>query len=262
VPNDRRILTVLLVTAALAGPLHAQVTTTADFTRWSGDVDPLLFPGFFEVYVNDQLVPPGGQILGDYVQGEILLPGAESGVEFKNRQPGLPFNTPNLVAYTPHTSPAPLAPGEAFKLGTLSITNGIWFAQARVDVTFTTSSPLAAFNSLSFSDSLVYISTPNSNLLPDGDPDHAANADVVSFQHHPGLGTIHVYELSAGLGNVGSVELWGRIGSLEPAFLANPSGALFLLPVPEPATVWMWLGGGLIGWRLARRLRPGREKTA
>jgi hypothetical protein len=61
-------------------------------------------------------------------------------------------------------------------------------------------------------------------------------------------------------GATGSVELWGRIGSLVPTYFANPSAGVNILSsvpvtaVPEPATVALMLAGlGVVGAAAKRR---------
>ena len=62
-------------------------------------------------------------------------------------------------------------------------------------------------------------------------------------------------------GTTGTIELWGKIGSLDPLFFANPTGGALLVPtaVPEPEVLALMLAGLLgVGARLRReRLRRG-----
>jgi hypothetical protein len=72
------------------------------------------------------------------------------------------------------------------------------------------------------------------------------NADTVRFAGRPELGEIRVYEAfdsPNGL-NTGAIELWGKVGSLTPLFLANTQGGMFAQAIPEPGT-WALLLGGL-----------------
>jgi hypothetical protein len=58
----------------------------------------------------------------------------------------------------------------------------------------------------------------------------AGTPDVLYFANTPGLGAFSVAE-----GVTGSVEIWGRIGSLVPVELRNPSAGVTLIPAPEPS---------------------------
>jgi hypothetical protein len=76
----------------------------------------------------------------------------------------------------------------------------------------------------------------------------------VFFEGHPELGQIRVYEAASGLGNTGTVELYGRAGSLIPTAFANPTGSVFIQAVPEPQTYLMMVGGlTRVGWMARRR---------
>ena len=189
----------------------AQVSTNAAFTRYFGDVTPT--NSNFETAINGVLVTPDPlNVVNGVEQGQLLLPAGTTSVEFKNRQvfSGSPFNLPSLIAWTPFAAPIPAAADGVFEFGRLTITNGVFFFQASFDVTFTTVSSDARFNGRSFSDTISYVVTPNFGVS------NFADADYIEMQGHPEIGRVRVYEAASGLGNTGSVELWGRVGSLDP----------------------------------------------
>jgi hypothetical protein len=79
---------------------------------------------------------------------------------------------------------------------------------------------------------------------------------------HPELGTMSVYEAedSPTHTNFGSIDLYGKIGSLIPTEFLNPVGGVFVgpavvvTPTPEPATLAL-LASGLIGLAGLKRKR-------
>lgn len=242
-----RALLLCLGLALASTSAMAQVTTNASFTRYFGDVTPTT--SNFETAINGVLVTPDPlNVVNGIEQGQLLLPTNTSSVEFKNRQvfSGSTFNTPSLIAWTPFTSATPASPDGTFKFGTLTITNGIFFNQASFDVTFTTVSGDASFNGRTFSDTISYVVTPNLGVSAFDD------ADYIQVMGHPELGNPHVLE-----GMSGTVELWGRVGSLDPLFFANPTGGVELAvtaPVPEPSE-WLLMLAGLAGMATVTRSR-------
>jgi hypothetical protein len=167
--------------------------------------------------------------------------------------------TPNVMAFTPAAPQDVTGVGERFLLGTLTFTNGIWagFGPASLPnvlhIRLTTSSSDAALDDKVLD---TYIRLGNTVNAAGGSPE--ANADFVYFPDYAGLGSLRVYEAGAPLGNVGSAQLFGAIGSLTPTDFSNPSGGAFLnpsivavlAPVPEPGTFSL-VGIGLLG--LGRR---------
>jgi hypothetical protein len=89
----------------------------------------------------------------------------------------------------------------------------------------------------------------------------ASRPDRLYFQNSSWLGPVNVGE-----GVNGSFEIWGRIGSLEPVELRNPSAGITLgdgSAVPEPSTLLL-AGLGLLTVLICRRPakrsgRPGFE---
>jgi len=62
-------------------------------------------------------------------------------------------------------------------------------------------------------------------------------------------------------GSSGTVELWGKVGSLDPLFFANPTGGVQLFqttPIPEPEVLALMLVGLLGVGAAARRERRRR----
>ncbi len=239
----------LLTLLVFHGNAFASLVTTGEFSRWFGDVGD---PAVWEVYVNDVLVPNNLPDLNGFPQGELALAAGTTSVEFKNRQVGfVDFNTPSLIAFTGTTQPNPVSTNDQFLLGTLSLTNGIFFFQAGADITVSTASDDIAFDGKFFNDTLQYIVTPNNGIS------HADDADYAFFVGRPDLGQVRVYEAASGLGNTGSIELWGRVGSLIPTAFRNATGGVFVNPltaVPEPGIVSL-LAVGFLSVAAGRRRR-------
>jgi len=65
-------------------------------------------------------------------------------------------------------------------------------------------------------------------------------------------------------GSSGTVELWGRVGSLDPLFFANPTGGVQLfaptVPVPEPEVLALMIFG-LLGVGAATRRERRRRRA-
>lgn len=142
-------------------------------------------------------------------------------------------------------------------LATVSFTNGTWFAnspptdpglgeiygESRFDFSllaypdpFIGSSLFPTYHV--WNDTLVLTSTRGPANPP----------DLLTFAFSPFLGSVAVDE-----NTTGSFEIWGRIGSLYPVELRNPSpGVQFVSAVPLPAA-WAGMVGALV--LLGRRRR-------
>lgn len=239
----------LLALLVFDGNAFASLVTTGEFSRWFGDVGD---PAVWEVFVNDVQVPNNLPDFNGFPQGELSLPTATQSVEFKSRQVGLPdFATPTLIAFSGTSQANPSSTNDDFLLGSLTLTNGIFFFQAGVDITVSTASDDLAFDGKMFNDILQYIVTPNNGIS------HEDDADYAFFVGRPDLGQVRVYEAASGLGNTGSIELWGRVGSLIPTAFRNATGGVFLNPftaVPEPGVVSL-LAAGFLSLVAGRRRR-------
>ncbi len=148
------------------------------------------------------------------------------------------------------------------KLATISFTNGDWFG---VQPTYDPGlGPLYAESSFAFSQ----IARPDPFIGTSHYPGYQllnetlvltstfgpATPDLLSFAGSPFLGSVAVDE-----GATGTFEIWGRIGSLEPVELRNPSASVSLLAaVPEPESYAMLLAGlCLLGF-----MRRQKNRTA
>ncbi len=266
---------------ALAGGADAAVAitgavgTTGGFTSWQGD----LFERYFtrpdgEVVFAAEPVEytrvNGVDVLPnlpdrDYVEAFGVRTLAQGSVEFGESMPGavlFGYRNPARPPYTINQLRFDGAPvtevalGSTFLIGTITVTNGIWFASAEADLTVRTVSDAPAFDGHAFTDTLRYTVTINEEDGFGGTPEN--RADYVEFVNRPELGRIRVLEaIDAATGpNTGTVELWGRIGSLEPLYLANAQGGVFVEVVPEPGT-WAMLIAGLVGVGAVTRRRLG-----
>jgi PEP-CTERM motif len=184
----------------------------------------------------------------------------------------------NRIAFTP-TVGADVNVGDTFKLGTFSFQNGAWlgdFPDGTFEYRIRTASSNPALDGHSFVGYIDFHVT--SGLSADGQiasTDPVANADYFYFRpdpFNPGsvpVGFVGVYEAESilqppGGSNTGTIDLYGRIGSLIPEYFANPQGVTLQAslpvvpnaPVPEPST-WALL---LLG--LAASAAEGKRRQA
>ena len=181
-------------------------------------------------------------------------------VEFWNEANGNPEGSRNILALTGNvTSGVSIDPtthkSDLFKLATLSFTNGSWFS-----VSGSASPPYDPGLGPLYPESYFAFSLtarPDPFIGQSGFPGYHVVNDKLVLQSTFGAGTPdHLYisgnpqlgAIAVDEGVTGSVELWGRIGSLELAEFRNPTAGVALIPpssVPAPPTLWL-LGTGLL----------------
>jgi hypothetical protein len=247
------VLGMFLAIASSSGLAQATVRTDGVFTSYSGDVAPVGSPTV-DTHVNGVPVPPTQPpvIVNDVLQGELALPPGTTSVEFKVADGFGGFLLPSVLSWTPAVSAVPSTPDGSFLFGTFGITNGVFFFEATFDMTFTTVSSDPDFDGKTFSDTVHYVVTPNTGAT-DFD-----NADYIYLENHPDLipPQVRINE-----GSSGTVELWGKVGSLDPLFFANPTGGVQLFqttPIPEPEVFALMLAGLLGVGAASRRQRRRR----
>lgn len=269
-----------LAAAALAGTLAALpaqaalVTVSGGFTSFSGPVGEgnVPFVGADTLtFVNGNTVAPQtaiGTIPGQPPEFTQFPEVGNATVNFASPVQAVDFwtstgatvSTHNLVQFTPAAPQEVAAPGIDFLLGTLTLTNGtFWGGRGNhsFGITVEASGGLGVHT---FSDTLIYVITSNV-------ADPALAADAFYFLNHPELGSMRVGEARDGP-NTGTVDLYGKIGSLTPTLLDNPTGGVFLSPdippppptpipaVPEPATALLF-AAGMGALAATRRRRAG-----
>lgn len=204
----------------------------------------------------------------DFTNGGLAPPASQ--IDFWVDYGGYP-DTYNRVAFTPAASQA-VQSGEEFRIGTFTFANGGWFGvlpysggiysypESEFHFTVTTSSADATLNGHTFEGTVrLYISGHTVTATP------ADDADYFYFLERPDLGYVGAYEtynLPLGGSNVGSIDLYGKIGSLVPTRFANAQGVVLgeQLPgnsVPEPQTWALLMAGlGIVGAMRKRRDKP------
>lgn len=243
---------------SLAGSATAEVVTVeGSFGSFSG---PVAYPpespnwtGFGPSLVNDIQINPNAPSSrpGVGIGSLTLAPGTTS-VEFYNVG-----ENHNLLMFTP--APAQnAAQGQEILIGTFTLRNGSWFGglgegDGLFSFTAITSSADPTLSGHTFSDSIRYrITQSAAGNTPE------QNADYFWFDGRPDLGSMSVYEqFDSPIGsNIGSINLYGRIGSLIPTRLGDAQGGVFVgAVVPEPSTYALVVGVGLVVFALRRRAR-------
>ena len=249
----RRSLAVCAGLAILSSAATAQVETEGVFTKIHRRRAPRRNP-FSVAHINGVPVVPTFPpvIINGVLQGELALPAGTTSVEFKVADGFGGFNLPSVLTWTPAVSALPSTPDGSFLFGTFGITNGIFFFEATFEMTFTTAS----------SDRRLRRQDLQRHPPLHRHAEHGAtdfdNADYIYLENHPGLNppSVRINE-----GSSGTVELWGKVGSLDPLFFANPTGGVQLFqttPIPEPEVLALMLVGLLGVGAAARRERRRR----
>jgi len=240
--------TVVVCLVLSAASAQEFVSVSGGFTSFSGEI-----LAHNTASINGASYCPDGDTSAD-CSGEpsgsgqltLGLPNFPTG-PFTTPQPSLDFlvvgATPNLVQFTPAPAQSVSGKGVPFLLGTFTIANGVWSgdahfgfslttnnAQAPVDCQNSTGSPL---DCQTFTGFLYMALTPNSTS---NTPEQ--NADTYTLLNTTGnplnLPIMLVYELADSTtgSNMGTVDLYGQIGTLDLNGLSNPQGGLFLGPPP------------------------------
>ena len=244
------IVAIFLHAGAASGAL---VSVTGGFLSYSGpagfdDVSPLGITGAL-TFVNGEVIQPTKPLAGFEAYPGIgttvvSFPSPQPTVEFwivrdDPANPGTQIEDPrNLISFASASPQSVDGPGEDFLLGTFSLQNGTFWAFEKLTLGFklTTVSDDPSLSGHVFEDTLEWVTTPNGGppLTPQD------RADFFYFIGHPELGTMRVLEAFDG-SNTGTIDLYGRIGSLIPDRFANATGGAFIGPavpaaVPLPAT--------------------------
>lgn len=263
-----------------------EVTVTGDFNSYAG-------PAWHKDYVGSwgtsevrtrieaggavqDLVPTGplpGDSYGLYTdsgigaaQAVLAAPALEFWIDFGAK------DDVNAISFTPGPA-ANVNVGDEFLIGTFAFTNGGWFGSIPVaGGTYTYPESAFGFQILTHSttpalDAHTFSGTLKLHITGESDGTPAGDADYFYIAERPDLGYVGVYEswnTPPGGANSGTIELWGRIGSLVPTRFANAQGLVLAselpaAPIPEPQTRALLLAGlGLTAWA-ARRRRSDRR---
>lgn len=301
--HPARVLTRLAASAALlaASAVSAQTTSTVTtggfFYGYSGPVGAPIYRDFsggapyrdpapykshfaggiapFDVVVTPQR-PYAGYEGAAYVgtgTASVVLPDVAETLRFWNEVAPTQNETPNALSITGAVTQGVFIDPATQKsnflhLATFTFTNGSWFsveppydpglgplyAPSRFDFSLIVRpDPYighpSGFNGYDvWNDTLVLTSTFGANT-----------PDVWNFVNAPFLGGVAVNE-----GVTGSVQVWGKLGSVEVLELRNPTAGIAILAsaVPEPETWALVLAGsGLVAIRLRRAERSRRSRT-
>ena len=285
-PRPRRALAFALTLAVplLAGPAHAGlVDIVGGFRGYEG---PLQTPngrpnGLQSTFSTPDLTFPAsptdpipgcvgcarvgiGLGVAGFYGGPIPMP---QRVEFYQDRPVDPPPR-NVIAFAPATGTS-VQVGDTFKLGTFTLTNGGWlggFPDGQFEIQLHTVSATPALDG-HYMDVHVgfHVTTGLSADERVASAEPADNADYFYIAEHPEFGYVGVYESEPQLqppggSNTGTIDFYGRMGSLIPTGFANPQGVLLLpsIPVvassvPEPAGWASLLAGLAVVGGLARR---------
>jgi len=222
----------LLAASVPLQPQASPVSVIGEFTQFSSAITPPnSVPAF--TTVNGVSVTP----LADGTPFQVPLGYADQVTFLQDSAAGL---IPNVVQFIPGPA-VNVSLGQEFLLGTFRAENGVWFGEADLSFSLRTVSADPAFDGFVFADTLHL----HLNPFVLGRPD--LGADFFYFLGHPQLGSIRAYELfdSPTGSNAGTIDFFGKIGSLTPTRFANAQGGVFfspsvtpdpMLPVPEPGS--------------------------
>jgi hypothetical protein len=211
------------------------------------------------------------------IGGNLAISGQATTLVYGN----VPSAVASVISFTPDSFSS-ISTGEAFRLGTISFTNGQWLGgsttaalNAPVTLSFhlsTTSGDQPAFNQ-GFDDSFTIVTNQAGDVC-DTLAGQQDEADFIYLSSHPQFGSLRVFDQAckpAAATNVGTVELWAKFGSLDLLDFRSPGQSGFLTDsvavgpiggsggVPEPAA-WslMILGFGATGAAIRKRRRTAR----
>ena len=212
-----------------------QVTVTGEFSSFRPET------GFIDSVLT--AYDPAGPTTLSVASGQATaLPSGTSKIDFLAFPS--PFVLTNTFEFNPG-DPVDVNRGDVFRLGSFTFTNGTWFDSIDLAFTLTTHSSNAALDNQVFAGTMVLVVNPNDQADP------YISADYFYIAERPDLGSVRVFERaiqpSGDPGYTGTVDFYGRIGSLIPTGFAHPSPAAFLShsitadpqfnPVPEPASL-------------------------
>ena len=268
------LVAALVVSAGLCVPLNAiasPITITGEFTSFTSWI---FDPSVRLTQVNGQTLTSSGTVVGSnglipfYSSNTVSLAPNTTTVNFEY-DPSLGF-LQNSVSFTPSAG-NDVGVGEVFKLGTFSFTNGQYYPEAYIGFTITTNSDDVLLDDKTFSGTLRLISNSTNGTDPEDE------ADYFFFPSYPALGSCRVNDLAfqppTNPGNIGTCDVYGRIGSLIPTSFVATNGAAFTHPstntgpledvtVPEPGSLLLLVSG--VAGVLARRryrLSNGTERA-
>jgi hypothetical protein len=206
----------------------------------------------------------------DFTNASSLLPAIS--VEFWQSFGG-DKDAVNLVSFTPGPT-ANVSPGDEFLIGTFTFTNGGWFGslpltdangapyvytypESEFFFSITTASADSTLDGHTFSGTLrLHVTGADVGAPPADDADYFYFAERLDLGY---VGAFESYNTPAGGSSTGSIDLYGKIGSLTPTRFANAQGVVLASELPTPAVplppAWALLGGALIpiGAMLRRR---------